>query len=208
MAAWRSAEMTRRGQLGVLVTDVRVGQVPVAGAARVDDLGGARGSVGEGQAHLGGEPLVGREGVVGPFVVSQCPVDQPPDVIAVDPVVGELVDEHVAIQEGYRDGVGDVHLSADHLQRALGLPRPRRLSPSSSPEQSSLSASPCPRRVCLPKRYPPGLPEPSCRTCLHPACRLPEMSDRAAKVILENDAEDRRKNSRCNAHQSEKCPER
>jgi hypothetical protein len=36
------------GQLGVLVPDIGVGQVPVAGAARVDDLGGASAAVGEG----------------------------------------------------------------------------------------------------------------------------------------------------------------
>jgi hypothetical protein len=64
------------GQLGVLVTDVRVGQVPVAGAARVDDLGGAGAAVGEGQAHLGGELLVDREVVVGLFVMRQYLVDQ------------------------------------------------------------------------------------------------------------------------------------
>src|ERR1700722_4695161 len=46
------------GQLGVLVPDFGVGQAPVAGTARVDDLGGVSGPVLEGQAHLGGEPLV------------------------------------------------------------------------------------------------------------------------------------------------------
>jgi hypothetical protein len=69
------------GQLGVLVTDVRVRQVPVAGAARVYDLGGAGAPVVEGQAHLGGELLVDREVVVGPFVMRQCLVDQGSDVI-------------------------------------------------------------------------------------------------------------------------------
>src|ERR1700689_4127878 len=56
-------------QLGVFVTDFRVRQVPVAGAARVYDLGGASGPVLEGQAHLGGELLVDREGVGGLFGV-------------------------------------------------------------------------------------------------------------------------------------------
>src|SRR5580692_10227638 len=70
-------------QLGVLSPDVCVGQGPVAGTARVDDLGGAGAAVGEGQAHLGGELLVDREVVVGPFAVRQCLVDQGPDVIAV-----------------------------------------------------------------------------------------------------------------------------
>ena len=37
------------GQLGVLVTDLRVREVPVAGTARVYDLGGASGPVVEGQ---------------------------------------------------------------------------------------------------------------------------------------------------------------
>jgi hypothetical protein len=62
------------------------------------------------------------EVVEGLLVVSDRPVDQGPDVIAVDPVLLELVDEHVAIEQGHRDGVGDVHLSADHLEWALGLP--------------------------------------------------------------------------------------
>lgn len=42
-------------------------------------------------------------------------------VIAVDPVLRELVDEHVAIEQGDRNGVCGVHLSADRLERALGL---------------------------------------------------------------------------------------
>jgi hypothetical protein len=74
----------------------------------VYDLGGVSAPVFEGQAYLGGELLVGREVVVGLFVVRDRSVDQGPDVIAVDPVLGELVDEHVAVQESHRDGVGDV----------------------------------------------------------------------------------------------------
>src|ERR1700751_5701593 len=49
------------GQLGVLVPDVGVGKVPVAGTARVYDLGTASAPVVERQAHLGCELLVGRE---------------------------------------------------------------------------------------------------------------------------------------------------
>jgi hypothetical protein len=75
------------GQLGVLVTDLRVRKVPVAGTARVYDLGGVSAPVVEGQAHLGCEPLVDREVVVGLFVVGDRSVDQVPDVIAVDPVL-------------------------------------------------------------------------------------------------------------------------
>ena len=75
--------------------------------------------VAEGQAHLGCEPLVDREVVVGPFVVSRCSVDEGPDVIAVNTALRELVDEHVAVEECNRDRVGDVHLSTDRLERAL-----------------------------------------------------------------------------------------
>ena len=115
------------GQLGVLVTDVGVREVPVAGTARVYDLGGAGGPVLESHAHLGGETLVFWEIVVGLFVVSQCPVDEPPDVIAVDPGLRELVDEYVAIEQCDRHGVGNVHLRADHFEGALGLPPAMRV---------------------------------------------------------------------------------
>jgi hypothetical protein len=47
----------------------------------VYDLGGAGAPVVEGQAHLGGELLVDREVVVGPFVMRQCLVDQGSDVV-------------------------------------------------------------------------------------------------------------------------------
>src|SRR5580692_8579691 len=58
------------GQLGVLITDVRIRKAPVAGAARVYDLGGASSPVVEGQAHLGCELLVDREVIVGRFLVN------------------------------------------------------------------------------------------------------------------------------------------
>src|SRR5260221_4905374 len=85
-----SVQEKQAGQLAVLVTDFRVRKRSVAGAARMCDLGGASASVVEGQAHLGCESLVGREVVAGPLVVSQCSVDQRPDVVAVDPVLREF----------------------------------------------------------------------------------------------------------------------
>ena len=53
------------GQLGVLVTDLRVRKVPVTGTRGCTTLAAASGPVVEGQAYLGGEPLVYREIVVG-----------------------------------------------------------------------------------------------------------------------------------------------
>src|SRR5271154_2139501 len=66
------------GQLGVLVSDVRVRQVSVAGTAWVHDLGGASGPVVEGHAQLGSELLIGREAVVGLFMVNDRSVNQLP----------------------------------------------------------------------------------------------------------------------------------
>jgi hypothetical protein len=64
------------GQLGVLVTDVRLGQVPVAGAAQVDELAVRVLPSVRVRRTLGGELLVDREVVVGLFVMRQCLVDQ------------------------------------------------------------------------------------------------------------------------------------
>ena len=95
------------GSAGVLVTDVHVRKVPVAGAARVYDLRGTRASVVQGPAHLGRRLLVDREVVVHLFVMRERLVDQGPTSSL---LIRSLVNWSMAVtvEEGYRDDVGGV----------------------------------------------------------------------------------------------------
>ena len=122
MAVWRSIAITERVRSAVLVDDVGVGEHALAGAARMGHDLCAGAAVLERQTHACGQPVVHGELVVGLFVACFRAIDEVPHVVAVDPLLGELVNQHFSVEQRHRDGVGDVHLGTDWLQRAHRLP--------------------------------------------------------------------------------------